>query len=219
MTQGGLYDYFNLLADKYQSPWFNTDEASSILNTAVLEYVKERAPKYQTNEEAVQDIQWGWAWAEHVTTGSSTVNITALNPALLYTTSVYGRWDFTACDGTVTRRIIPIIPTTDDSYARSLNDPFNAPEDAFPVYYRKNVGSDFVYDIKSTTTPIDVTITYLKVPTLLDITNDSAVDLEFPDDVAREVAEYAITKYLGIVGDAQRQQDQQQVQMPYAKLQ
>lgn len=211
MTHNELAEYTRVLFDKYQSPWFDDAETSTLLNTAYYEWLKLKVKKFEVDGEIRRSLIN--LTIKDTVTATAVIDLDDLSFEYYRVIALAGTWDF-ECNNITTRRTVPIKPISWDDYYRTNNDPFNKAEDAFPLYVEL-FSTVPQLEIKSTTVPLSVDIVYLKMPVRINLPTTANTDIEVPDDCAREIAEFAVMKELGIV-ESPRQADQVQVQMPLA---
>jgi len=164
--------------DQSQTGYFHPSEIDRALQNAQTEVVNELyadVEVIQKRRDALIKVT-----VKHTYTSSS---ILVLSEAVDYrhTLSVVGKWDF-VCNGTTTRRQVGIKPIRHDVLGTIFSDPYNTPTNQFPVYINYTNGvNEPVIEVFSTTTPIEVELTYLKNPKKIDSENDPSGQCELPE--------------------------------------
>jgi len=200
-----MHELADLLIDKANAPWFTPEEKDEFLNLTIKGYTDKNYRLFEKDEEVRAKLN---SIVRVVTFGAiSQVDLTSIVD-FRYTLRLKGTFP-NNCGRDVSRKIVPV---QWDDEAESQIDPFNKNDNENPGYTQRNlVGTGNVLDIISDTTPLDVSLTYLKTP--VDVLNDVAnpsnnVDCELPASTHEEIVNLAVRKMLGTV----ESQTQYQVQ-------
>ena len=213
MTIIEMHNLCDLLIDKADSAWFNSDEKDTFINLAQIEFLDSSYRFFEYNEEIREKLLPLVKSLSYGTVSISQLNLSSITE-FRYVLSLRG--DVTnGCGGITTRQIPPI--QLDDEVGNQL-DPFNISDDKNPGYTQENDGVNNVVNIISTTSPTNVIIKYLKTP--VNVVNDIAtpannVNCELSASCHEEIVNIAVRKMLGNVED----QFGYQVQSQESKIQ
>ena len=202
MTIIEMHSLCDLLIDKADAPWFNSEEKDKFINLAQIEFLDSSYRFFEYNEEIREKLLPLVKSFSYGTGSVSQLDLSAITD-FRYVLSLRG--DHTnSCGGVTTRQIPPV--QLDDEVGNQL-DPFNINDDRNPGYTQENNGVSNVINIISTTSPTNVIIKYLKTP--VDVKNDIA------SSAHEEIVNIAVRKMLGNIQD----QFGYQVQSQESKIQ
>lgn len=213
MTIIEMHSLCDLLIDKADAPWFNSEEKDKFINLAQIEFLDSSYRFFEYNEEIREKLLPLVKSFSYGTGSVSQLDLSAITD-FRYVLSLRG--DHTnSCGGVTTRQIPPV--QLDDEVGNQL-DPFNINDDRNPGYTQENNGVSNVINIISTTSPTNVIIKYLKTP--VDVKNDVAtpannVNCEISSSAHEEIVNIAVRKMLGNIQD----QFGYQVQSQESKIQ
>tara|TARA_R110002012_G_scaffold304062_1_gene506486 strand:- start:534 stop:1175 length:642 start_codon:yes stop_codon:yes gene_type:complete len=213
MTIIEMHSLCDLLIDKADAPWFNSEEKDKFINLAQIEFLDSSYRFFEYNEEIREKLLPLVKSFSYGTGSVSQLDLSAITD-FRYVLSLRG--DHTnSCGGVTTRQIPPV--QLDDEVGNQL-DPFNINDDRNPGYTQENNGVSNVINIISTTSPTNVIIKYLKTP--VDVKNDIAtpannVNCEISSSAHEEIVNIAVRKMLGNIQD----QFGYQVQSQESKIQ
>lgn len=161
--------------------WFTNLEKSNILNKAVDRFRDKAYAEFEVNESARNKLRL--LVKDSVPQVGSEFALTPLTD-LSYILRVYGYFGITCGETTssLKRRIMP--QAIDDLFDQ---DPFSVGTNEDPKYEEV----DNILYIKSTTAPTSVVVTYLKLPSVVDIDGNPGGVLEIPDQFLHEVLDLA----------------------------
>jgi hypothetical protein len=213
MTIVEMHELCDLLIDKANAPWFNTEEKDKFINLAQIEFLDNSYRLFEYNEE-VREKLLPLVRSQSYGAGSlSEVNLSSIVD-FRYVLSLRG--DFTnSCGAVTTKAIAPV--QLDDEVNNQL-DPFNKNDDRSPGYVQENNGTSDLIKILSTTLPTNVILKYLKTPD--DVKNDILnpalnINSELSVSSHEEIVNIAVRKMLGNIQD----QFGYQVQSQESKIQ
>lgn len=204
MTFGQMSLLFQQRMDVSGSPPFTPQEIDNLLNWAYNDWYKEFRPRF--NKEQAITVRLTHL-LKPLPALSNTSQITLAAPGTNIPdyrdlARMNGTWNKTDCYGsiivvggvnqTVTRNIVPVPLNVVDT---NTQDPFNSPNDEYPMYKQSNNGTVRVINILSTTSPLNIVGEYFKLLQIIDSENNPDTPFEAQDYIAEEVIE--IAKVLG----------------------
>ncbi|MHA2053558.1 MAG: hypothetical protein ACW99F_08175 [Candidatus Hodarchaeales archaeon] len=197
MTLQEWHDTADLLIDKANAPYFNTEEKDRFFNLAHIEFVETRYAEFEFNEKRRKELIP--LVRRYTTINGDTINLDNITD-FLYILNLTGMFD-NGCGGEITMRVSPI--KLDDE-GESQNDPFNRHDNFNPGYTEENDGSNNVAIIVSDTPPSSIVLKYLKRP--VNVSLDEAVpantvESEMPISTHEEIINIAVRKMLFTVQD------------------
>lgn len=188
MTFGEAHETLDVIIDKHDLPWFEPEEKDIFLNFAQQEFINQRYSEFEVNEKRRQDIR---TLITTLTGAGSTISVPV---NMLFVLSVKGEFDVTEC-GVTTSRESHIMPMQHDDINKVIHDPFNKPSNRDPLYIT-NAAS---FLIKSDTAPTSWELTYVRVPSTVDGTNNPTGVFDTPDYTHNEIINIAVRKMLGSI--------------------
>ena len=194
-----MHNLCDLLIDKADSAWFNSEEKDTFINLAQIEFLDNSYRFFEYNEEIREKLLplvKSFSYGAGAISQLNLSNITDFR----YVLSLRGDTS-NGCGGITTRQIPPV--QLDDEVGNQL-DPFNINDDKNPGYTQENNGVNNVINILSTNSPTNVIIKYLKTP--VNVLNDLAnpannVNCELSSSSHEEIVNIAVRKMLGNIQD------------------
>jgi len=206
MTIVEMHSLCDIITDKNNAPWFTPDEKDKWIQLAELEFVKQKVMNYEVDEKGRKDLL---TLLRSYTPGNvASVNLDNAEE-LMYIVQVKG--DFIDSCSSVSRTE-PIAPVQLDDEAELEKDPFFSLDDETPGYIETYENGFRELIIRSTTTPNNVLVRFIKKPRL--VLNDvnvpaNNVNSELPVHVHEEIVNIATRKMLGTVQEQFQYQVQQ----------
>ena len=197
MNFAEAHEYIDVLLDKHDLPWFETEEKDIFLNMSQQEFVNTRYKEFEINEKRREDIR------TLITTSTGTGASVAVPADMLYVLSLKGTFAIEECGQTIQREL-HIRPMQHDDINKILNDPFNSPTNSDPSY----VTEASSFSIKSTDAPSAWELVYLKAPDTVDATNNPTGTFSTPEYTHVEIVNLAVRKMMMSI-----EQDNYQLQM------
>lgn len=188
MTNAEAQEMIDVILDKHETGWFEPEEKDIYLNLALSEFVKDRYKEFEVNEKRREDIR---TLIKENTGAGATINAPA---DMMFVISLKGTFVLTDC-GTAKNVERFIKPSQHDDINKVQSDPFNKPENKFPLYLTTSTG----FDVRSDTAPLDYTLTYIKTPVQFDGTNNPNGSIDLPDYTHEEIVNLAVRKILFIL--------------------
>jgi len=185
MTFLEMHEQFDLLMDKHEQPYFETEEKDKFLNIALKEYVKTRYKAFEVNEKRREDLRPLIKTSSGTT---ATVNLAAITDFWL-SLSLQTTITFTEC-GTTYSITSSVTPIQHDDYLKIKDDPFHKPTDRTPLYLDYST----YMTIFSDTVPTTWTLTYLKFPLVIDANATPGTSSDMPLHAQDEIIELAVRK-------------------------
>lgn len=195
MTIAEMALYFDILQDKFGSPYFTNTEKSLLLNRAQIIFVKEMLPtdkdvdlNIETNADTVAVVSplivpltgISNPFSGSITKVALQANLTALIPDALY-------WRVLAVgytvDGTNFKPLKPV--RHNDWYAFAENE-FKSPTDDNPKYRETYID----FQVLPNNTSATIYFTILKYPVVVDI--DTNVSSDLPDSIHDKIVSIAL---------------------------
>lgn len=162
--------------DKYGSPYFDEAQVDAFFNDAYHEWIKLKARRGEYSDENRQALGILVQSKDHPNT--KTINLDSLGPAPERIWAVLGNFNIT-CNGVTTLTTRPIVPIHHDRIGEALSNPFEQPEDMFPVYTQKGtVGGVNTLTIYSDSTPVMVEVVWIKEPVPMNSATDPSGFIE-----------------------------------------
>lgn len=161
LTNDALYRYAQVKYDKYNTPHFTRRAFQWIYSEARREWLRLKYKDYETVEAIRSDLRPFNRSFDFSNTRR--LDLSTIQPPLEYITAVYADFNF-ECNGKTTPYTFAVRPFTKDNAAVSMTDPFNQPDDEFPVYLDRNENGISFLEVLSLTVPITATVEYLKSP-------------------------------------------------------
>ena len=194
-----MHSLCDLLIDKADSPWFNSEEKDKFINLAQIEFLDNSYRFFEYNEEIREKLLPLVKSKSYGTGSTSQLNLSDITD-FRYVLSLRGDTS-NSCGGFTTRQVPPV--QLDDEVGNQL-DPFNVNDNKNPGYTQENNGVNNVINILSTNSPINVIIKYLKTPN--DVKNDivtpaNNVSCELSSSSHEEIVNIAVRKMLGNIQD------------------
>lgn len=156
-----LYKYAQVKYDKYASPHMTRRAFQWMYSEARKEWLKAKYKDYEVVESVRADLRPFNRDQDFANTKK--INLSAIGSNKVeFITAVWGDFEF-QCNGKNTIYTSAIKPVSIDQAAELMRDPFNQPDDEFPIYLDRNDGQPYI-EILSTTTPQVVTVHYIKKP-------------------------------------------------------
>lgn len=181
MTITEMVDYYDLLQDKYGSPYFTTSEKERFLNQAQLDIISDHLPKEGTEQNIERNAN---SWLAFNTLFFSTVAVmnslgvitktdleSTLTTALGFTVTIIRPLSFSWTDSNGTRPIIG--PTRQNNWAKFIDNIFKIPVESEPRYYESNSS----YVINPVNTGASITITGLRYPKAISVSGTQTSEL------------------------------------------
>ena len=194
-----MHNLCDLLIDKADSAWFNSEEKDTFINLAQIEFLDNSYRFFEYNEEIREKLLPLVKSFSYGAGSISQLNLSNITD-FRYVLSLRGDTS-NGCGGITTRQIPPV--QLDDEVGNQL-DPFNINDDKNPGYTQENNGVNNVINILSTNSPTNVIIIYLKTP--VNVLNDLAnpannVNCELSSSSHEEIVNIAVRKMLGNIQD------------------
>jgi len=182
MTNAEMGEALDREIDESIGYWFNNDEKSYFLNKAVIRFRDKAYERFEIDQESKSKLRL--LVVDSAPQVGATFDLAVIGD-LTYILRVYG--DFTvACVGgenqVIKRRITPV--QLDDVFEQ---DAFGTGTNTDPKYEEV----DNQLQIKSTSAPSNVTITYLKAPSTIDIDATPAAVVEIPVQFHNDIVDLA----------------------------
>ncbi len=162
--------------------WFNDTEKSYFLNKAVTRFRDKAYESFEVNDESRSKLRL--LVVDSAPQVGAVFDLSTITD-LTYLLRVYGNFTVACVGGdnqTVKRRITPV--QLDDVFEQ---DAFGTGTNTDPKY--EEVANEL--RIKSTTAPSSVTVTYLKAPSVIDITATPTAVVEIPDQFHNDIVDLA----------------------------
>jgi hypothetical protein len=179
-----MHEQFDLLMDKHEQPYFETEEKDKYLNIALLEYVKTRYKHFEVIEKRREDLR---PLISHVSGTGISISFATITD-MLFVISLRATYDVTECGITSSKESV-VKPVQHDDYYKIVNDPFNKPTNTSPAYLDY---SNYIQIYPSGVT--GWTLVYLKYPTTIDGKNNPTVSSDMPPYTHHEIVELAVRK-------------------------
>lgn len=194
MTIAEMALYFDILQDKFGSPYFTNPEKSLLLNRAQIIFVKEMLPtdkdvdlNIETNADTVAVVApliISLTPISNPLNGSVTkisvqANLTALVSDALYWRVLNVGYSI---DGT---NFVPVTYVRHNDWYKLLDNYFKYPDDSNPKYKETYIDFQFLPN----NTAADLYFTVLKYPVVVDI--DTNVSSDLPDSVHDKIVSIA----------------------------
>jgi len=181
MTISEMVDYFDLIQDKYGSPYFTTAEKERFLNQAQLAILSDYLPK-QGDKENIELNANVWMMVNplfvSVTTamnGSGAIlkaDIeSSLTSSLGFSTTLIRPLSLSWTDSEGTRPIMG--PTRQNNWAKYKNNVFKAPVESDPRYYETNDS----YIIGPADTSAIIVVNALRYPRAISVSGAQTAEL------------------------------------------
>jgi hypothetical protein len=185
MTFAEAHEYIDVILDKHDLPWFETEEKDTFIKFAYQEFVNTRYKEFEINEKRREDIR------PLITTSTGSGASVSVPADMLYVLSLKGEFNITECGNTVAKETY-IRPMQHDDINKILNDPFNSPTNSDPSY----VTEATAFSIKSETAPNSWELVYIKQPTLINTVTNPNGTFDTPEYTHYEIVNAAIRKML-----------------------
>lgn len=193
MTIIEMHNLCDLLLDKANSPWYNSEEKDTFLNMAQMEFVETRYRQFELDERTRKELLP--LVKRFTSSNSNKINLNTVS-GYMFTLSLSGEFKNLCGKGTSYHSIAPV--QLDDEFENE-EDPFNKSSDENPLYVEENENGNNVMIIKSDNTPLTLVLKYLKYPTevFLDKVNPSNnINSEMPNFTHHEIVNIAVRKML-----------------------
>lgn len=191
--------------DKSGSDYFTTTEQDYALNQAQDEYTDLCYANFEKDEKMREELNPVVIGPTTFNT-TSTINLTAI-ANFKYMLSVSAKINSTDDFGNTTVVENSVQPRAIDKFEKNLFNSFTKPTVNDPVYQQYTVAGVKTLQVYSDgVTPNSITILYMKIPTVIDITNNPSTSADFSDAVCRKIIQIAARKQLGILENENRVQ-------------
>lgn len=207
MTFIEMHNLLDELLDKAGGVYFTPVKKDYYLNLAQNEFVDDRYSAFEINDMYREDL----APLVKIFTNSATdtINITSITD-FRYALAVSGVFNETDWAGNSTPNFETYVqPRKLDDYYKNLHNTFNLPSTHYPVYIQYKNGGNTILQIKcGSSTPVNLQLFYLKIPTAIDGTNNPSNTADLPANTHEKIVNLAVRKMLGVI-ESPRVQDQQ----------
>lgn len=198
MTVTQLVEYFDLLQDKYGSPYFTTAEKESFLNQAELDIVLDHLPK-DGDEQNIERNANTWMIFNPlfypITTtmdvngaiSRGSIETSILTPAIGFSTRIIRPLSITLGTGS---NIIPVKgPIRYNNWATYMRNSFKAPSTDNPKYYESSTHY-YIYPVDTSAT---VTLNVLRYPRGISVSGGFTSELPaiFHGEIIARALEFA----------------------------
>ena len=184
MTYLQMYDIGQTLLDKAGSPYYPPDQWDIFANIVLDDLFQKEYDKLEKGEKQTSLMLWTYRGFQKV--NSSFIDIYTDIPDWRYTIRINAKFR-KDCNGTITYPVVNVIPFQNDDIDMAQNDPLNKGDDDEPTYIMTVNGTTPRLQVFSTTTPLEINLTYLKQPVAIDSANNPNTVAEFNDAFARYV--------------------------------
>ena len=206
MTFQQMYDMGNQLLDKSGSPYIPESQFDSLANIAYNDWVTQWYRVSETNHEVKRRLLH--LYKKYSVLNSSTINLTTNVTDFLYLMGINGKFR-KDCNNVISYHTVNVRPAVFDDIDVMQNDPFNKGIDEDPTYTFDVSGASKLIKVYSDTTPVELSIVYLKTPQVINSDSTPLVQFEAPDFIAQEVVMLTVKKQEVVIENYQRYQAEQ----------
>ncbi len=167
LTNKELYEYGRKQHSDPNSDYWKPAEFVRNYEHARLEWLKDLAPKIETDELARRSAE-PFITEPHNFGTTNRVSLAALINTLVAVYMVHGEWKF-ECNGRVTTRTLAVPPRQIEKAIPGLVDFTEQPVDSDPVYIEEKEGEFMYIRVLAQTVPENLTVHYLKQPKPFDL--------------------------------------------------
>lgn len=197
MTNAELLELTRELADKSGSDWFPDLEMDRLLNMAQNRYVDMKYKILEQDEMARAQMNPITKKSSPFLT-TATINLSTITD-FRYVLSASAKINYTDKFGNVTEVENAVQPRALNKFIKNKNNSFTKPTVKFPVYEEYNDGTHILQIFSGGVVPNSVTIFYLRIPTIIDATNNPSANVDFSNDVCEDIAMMCVEQMMGII--------------------
>lgn len=191
MTYGDIYKYWQTLSDKAQSPYFSEAEFDKIASAKLNDFVLAECVKSETDER--HSIVISNLYKTFTKLNSDRIIFPDDIADFFYLLRFNQKYK-KQCGTRVEYPVVNIRKAPNNNVDIMQNDPFNKGIDADPTYVITSIGGKVVYQVLSTTTPLEIGGTYCKVPQKINSDTAPNTVFELADFVAEEIVNSIVYK-------------------------
>ena len=185
MTFQQLYDQFTALWDETGSPYLPPAQFDVIANVKYNDWLEAMLKQFERNENLTERVRY--FLKKYQKLNSDTIILRTEVP------DFRRRFRFTArfrvdCGGVISYIERSVEPVTTDEIDVIQQDPFNKPTDDEPVFITDvNAAGDAIMRVYSKTVPVELNMTYVRNPQVINVSTAPGTTFELPDYYAQEV--------------------------------
>jgi len=204
MTFQEMYNLAMALWDKAGSPYLPEEQFDAIANTKYNDWIENMAKQFEKDENLTERLRW--LLKKYTKNNSSFINLKTEVPDFRRRFRFYGKFS-QLCDGQTQTFEVNIMATSNDEIDEMKVDPFNSPTDREPLFISDVNGlGEPIMQVFSTTTPVQMVMTYMREPQKINVANSPSTIFEAPDYIAQEIVMMIVKAADGITENFNRVQ-------------
>lgn len=197
-----LYGMMQTFIDKAGSPYFPRVQFDQIANALYNDFVENELKRLEEDEEYTTRVEYLYRVIQKTNVSQIVEAVDCPDFRKRIRINMRYRLD---CNGRITYPIVPIIRARNNEIDMMQNDPFNEGTDAEPTFVVTN-NNGIIWQVNSTTTPLEINVTYCKNPQKIDSTNNPSTTFEAPDYIAEELCRFIAEEMDNITENFNRSQ-------------
>ncbi len=184
---GQLYGLMQTFIDKAGSPYFPQSQFDQIANALYNDFVENELTRLEETEEYTTRVEYLYEVIQKVNVGQIVESVDCPNFRKRIRFNMRYRDN---CNGKITYPYSAIIKARNNEIDMMRNDPFNEGNDKEPLFLVTKSAGEIVWQVFSTSVPLELNVTYCRNPQKIDSANNPTTTFEAPDYIAEELCRF-----------------------------
>lgn len=208
MTFSEMYSLMQTFIDKAASPYFPNTQFDKVANALYNSFVENELDKLEQDEEYTSRVSYLYKVIQKLNSDRIVESVDCPNFRKRIRINAKFRKD---CNGTITYPTVGVIKARNNEIDQLQSDPFNKGDDTEPLFVVTESGGQVIWQIFSTTTPVEINVTYCRNNQIINSATSPNTVFEAPNDIAEQIVSYIASDLDNIIENFSRSQARQQL--------